>query len=236
MNADAVSGATESIDPAGQTVLDPFEVRVLAVLAEKESLTPDHYPLSVNALTGGCNQLSSRDPVMSITEEAVQDVLHRLIQKKLVTEISQAGARVPKYEHRMRIKWSLQQDKLAVLTVLMLRGMQTAAEIRARVVRIHEFASAADIEAGLQFLIDKFPPLAVRLARSPGAKEARYAHLLSAEGIPIPQEIAAGLPSNRMAEPLLQDRITHLEQEVSRLRSEVASLSLQFDAFKKQFD
>ena len=118
--------------PAGAEILDPFEIRVLAVLAEKEALTPDNYPLSLNALVNGCNQLSSRDPVMSISEETVADVLQRLMQRKYVNGITQAGARVTKYEHRMRIKWSLEQDKLAVLTILMLRGLQTAGEIRTR--------------------------------------------------------------------------------------------------------
>jgi uncharacterized protein YceH (UPF0502 family) len=102
---------------------------VLAVLAEKEALTPDNYPLSLNALVNGCNQLSSRDPVMALSEETVAEVLQRLMQRKYVNGITQA-ARVTKYEHRMRIKWSLEQDKLAVLTVLMLRGLQTAGEIR----------------------------------------------------------------------------------------------------------
>src|SRR4051812_47664792 len=106
--------------------LDPFEIRVLAVLAEKEALTPDNYPLSLNAIVNGANQLSSRDPVMQLSEDVVHDVLNRLMQRKLVSGITQAGARVTKYEHRMRIKWSLEQDKVAILTVLMLRGLQTA--------------------------------------------------------------------------------------------------------------
>ena len=133
-------------------ILDPFEVRVLAVLAEKEALTPDNYPLSLNALTNGCNQLSSRDPVMQLTDEVVQDTLQRLIERKLVNGISQAGARVIKYEHRMRIKWTLEQDKVAVLAVLMLRGLQTAGEIRTRTGRLHEFKSVAEVETALQFL------------------------------------------------------------------------------------
>src|SRR3954463_9945603 len=98
-------------DPA--SVLDPAEIRVLAVLAEKEALTPDIYPLSLNALVNGCNQLSSRDPVMQLTDDVVHDTLQRLMQRKLAAGITQAGARVTKYEHRMRIKWSLEQDKLA---------------------------------------------------------------------------------------------------------------------------
>ena len=126
-------------------VLDPVELRVLAVLAEKEGLTPDNYPMSLNAIVNGCNQLSSRDPVMQISEAVVLDTLQRLAERKLVNAISQAGARVVKYEHRMRIKWTLEQDKLAVLTILMLRGLQTAGEIRTRSGRLHEFKTVADV-------------------------------------------------------------------------------------------
>ncbi len=113
--------ATGGADAAA--VLDPVELRVLAVLAEKEALTPDNYPMSLNAIVNGCNQLSSRDPVMQLSDDIVLDTLQRLTERKLVGAISQAGARVVKYEHRMRIKWTLEQDKLAVLTVLMLRGL-----------------------------------------------------------------------------------------------------------------
>lgn len=227
---------TEQANTAGSgpEILDPFEVRVLAVLAEKEALTPDNYPLSLNALTNGCNQLSSRDPVMSISEETVLDVLQRLVQKKLVSEVRQAGARVAKYEHRMRMKWTLEQNKLAILTVLMLRGIQTAGEIRSRSGRLHEFLTVADVEAGLQFLIDKFPPLVARLARAPGTKEARYAHLLSGEEILERQEMAASF-SGGLDMPR-QDRIVQLEAEVARLRTEVDRLTEQFESFKKQFD
>lgn len=230
------STLTENADSSRDRLdlLDPFEVRVLAVLAEKEALTPDTYPLSLNALTNGCNQLSSRDPVMSMSEETVMDVLQRLVQKKLVSEVRQAGARVAKYEHRMRMKWTLEQDKLAILAILMLRGIQTAGEIRARSGRVHDFASVAEVETGLQFLIDKYPPLVARLARAPGTKEARYAHLLSGDEVVERQEVAASFSSG--VEVSRQDRIGQLEEEVARLRDEVARLSEQFESFKKQFD
>src|SRR6478672_7411639 len=166
---------------AQSDLLDPFEIRVLGVLAEKESLTPDNYPLSLNGLQNGCNQLSSRDPVMSISEESVQQILERLIARKLVAEVRQAGARVVKYEHRMRMKWSLEQDKLAILAILMLRGVQTPGELRARSGRLHDFQAVAQVESGLQFLIDKYPPLVARLPRAPGTKESRYAHLLAGD-------------------------------------------------------
>jgi uncharacterized protein YceH (UPF0502 family) len=226
----------ENASPEADNLLDPFEVRVLAVLAEKEAFTPDTYPLSLNALVNGCNQLSSRDPVMSISEATVQDVLDRLIQRKLVAEVSQAGARVAKYEHRMRIKWALEQDKLSILTVLMLRGVQTAGEIRSRVGRMHEFASVAEVETGLQFLVDKYPPLVGRIARAPGTKESRYAHLLSGDEILERQELLAGSVSDAASGLSRADRIEYLEQEVARLTDAVASLTQQFENFKKQFE
>jgi uncharacterized protein len=228
MESESNEGGDASV--RSDLVLDAVEVRVLGVLAEKEALTPDNYPLSVNALTNGCNQLTSRDPVMSVSEDAVLDTLQRLIQKKLVSEVRQAGARVSKYEHRMRMKWSLEQDKLAVLALLMLRGMQTAGEIRSRSGRLHDFASVADVEAGLQFLIDKYPPLVARLPRAPGEKEVRYMHLLSGEDVPERALESVSAPTSR------QDRIAELESEVAHLRAEVASLSEQFDNFRKQFD
>nr|WP_217344897.1 DUF480 domain-containing protein [Noviherbaspirillum sp. L7-7A]MBV0879092.1 DUF480 domain-containing protein [Noviherbaspirillum sp. L7-7A] len=208
--------------------LDAVEVRVLAVLAEKEQLTPDNYPMSLNALVNGCNQLSSRDPVLTLAEEEVQDALDRLMAKKLAAEVSQAGARVAKYEHRMRLRWTLEQDRLAALVMLMLRGPQTAAEVRSRAGRMHEFGSAAAVEEALQFLIDKYPPLAVKLARAPGAKEARYAHLLTGETAEAVEQASA----QAVAAPR-QDRVSQLEAEVAQLREELARLSAEFAEFRR---
>lgn len=218
-----------------QFLLDAAEIRVLAVLAEKEALTPDSYPMSLNALTNGCNQLTSRDPVMSLSDGDVQTILQRLMEEKFVTEVHQAGARVSKYQHRLRVKWSLEQDKLAVLTILMLRGIQTAGEIRTRSGRLHDFSAIADVEAGLQFLMDKYPPLVARLPRTPGTKEARYVSLLSGEIFPESNEAAVSSASGA-AHVSRQDRITQLEEEVISLRQEVAGLTEQFQQFKKQFE
>lgn len=230
LNGGAVTGKNSD-------VLDVFEIRVLAVLAEKEMLTPDNYPLSLNALVNGCNQLSSRDPVMSISESTVQEVLQRLMQKKFVAEVRQAGARVSKYEHRLRMVWLLEQDKLAILTQLMLRGVQTAGEIRARSARQHDFSSIADVESGLQFLIDKYPPLVACLPKAPGTKESRYTHLLSGEDVLALQETAAGFVSGGVIiESSRHDRIGQLEEEVLCLRREVNWLSEQFETFRKQFE
>ncbi len=219
--------------PEDANLLDPFELRVLAVLAEKETLTPDVYPLSLNALTNGCNQLSSRDPVMSIAEATVQDALDRLQRRKLVAEVSQAGARVRKFEHRMRMKWSLEQDKTSVLTMLMLRGAQTAGEIRSRCGRLHDFASVAEVETCLQFLLDKFPPLVARLARAPGTKEARYMHLFSGAEAIERHELMAGAEAPASAGDA---RVDQLENEVARLKDAVAALSQQFEQFRKQLE
>ncbi|MCG2584187.1 YceH family protein [Massilia sp. TS11] len=215
----------------GALILDLFEIRVLAVLAEKEALTPDNYPLSLNALTNGCNQLSSRDPVMQLSEETVADTLARLSEARLVNTVAQPGARVVKYEHRMRIKWSLEQDKLAVLTILMLRGVQTAGEIRTRCGRLHEFKSVAEVETALQFLIDKYPPLVKRLELAPGTKEPRYGHLLAGE-----ESLAQAATAFGPAVAPAGGRVGELEQEVARLREELSALRSEFDTFKQQFN
>ncbi|MFC5474784.1 YceH family protein [Paraherbaspirillum soli] len=232
MNDDTVS------NPATQDqFLDQFEIRVLAVLAEKEALTPDNYPLSLNTLTNGCNQLSSRDPVMAIAESTVLDVLQRLMQRKLVVEVNQAGARVAKYEHRMRVKWVLEQDKLAVLTTLMLRGIQTAGELRTRTGRLHEFGSVTEVETALQFLADKYPPLVARLAKAPGTKESRYAHLLAGEDVLEQQFVAEAFAGgSAVTQGGRQDRVAMLEDEVASLRRHVDDLTAQFAEFKRQFE
>lgn len=228
------SGDSAGFDP--ETIrLDPIEIRVLGVMAEKESLTPDNYPLSVNALTNGCNQLSSRDPLMKLSEVEVQDALDRLIQRKLAAEVRQAGARVVKYEHRMRIQWTLEQDKLGALAVLMLRGPQTAAEIRSRTGRMHEFAAIGDTERALQFLMDKYPPLVFRLPRVSGTKEARYAHTFAGSEAHDAEE---GSKSSEASVPRgsAHERIAQLESEVEILRSELRQLQEAFAEFRKQFD
>jgi uncharacterized protein YceH (UPF0502 family) len=132
----------------------------------------------------------------------------------------------------MRIKWTLEQEKVAILTVLMLRGPQTVGEIRTRTGRLHEFKSIAEVEAGLQFLIDKYPPLVARLERAAGTKEPRYGQLLGGEAA-LAQEASAAAAG---AAPGSSGRIAQLEQEVATLREEVASLKAQFETFKQQFE
>lgn len=211
--------------------LTEIEIRVLGSLAEKEATTPDNYPLSLNSLVSACNQLTSREPVMNLSESEISAALDALVQKKLVSVIHQAGARVAKYEHKMRVKWMLEQNKLAVLTILMLRGWQTAGEIRNRVGRLHEFASVAEVEQCLEFLIDKYPPVVARLPIAPGTKEPRYAHLLAGDEASLDLGAITNTSSGGS-----KDRIGQLEQEVQELRQQVQELSTQLAEFRKQFE
>ncbi len=217
-----------------QEFLSAVEIRVLGALAEKEATTPDNYPMSLNGLVSACNQLTSRDPVMNLTEAEISEALDQLVQKKLASVIHQAGARVAKYEHKMRVKWMLEQNKLAVLTILMLRGWQTAGEIRTRVGRLHEFASVNEVEQCLDFLIDKYPPVVARLPIAPGTKEPRYAHLLAGDEASLHLESLNS--TNHSSSTNNKDRIAHLEEEVQTLRTQVQDLSAQFAEFKKQFE
>ncbi|NTV11218.1 MAG: DUF480 domain-containing protein [Zoogloea sp.] len=210
--------------------LDPIEVRALGVLIEKSFITPDNYPLSVNALAAGCNQLTGREPVMSLSDETVLDALRRLSERGLVSQRHQAGARVVKWEHQIRLRHSLTLPQQAILAILMLRGAQTAGELRARSERLHAFGDIAEVEAVLEQLADKYPPMAAPLPRAPGAKETRHVHLLGGDAVlteVIPTADAAAPRGSRMAE---------LEDEVRRLRQQVAWLTDEFENFRKQFE
>jgi uncharacterized protein YceH (UPF0502 family) len=166
--------------------LDPIQLRVLGSLIEKEITTPENYPLSLNSLIGACNQRSSRDPVLDLTEDQVRQALHALEELAIVTPVR--DARVPKYEHRLRTILNLRRDEIAVLCLLMLRGPQTPGELRSRADRLYTFDGIAQVQSTLERLAsratepDSDPaatgPLTVMLARQPGARENRYAHLL----------------------------------------------------------
>ena len=209
--------------------LDDFEARVLAVLIEKSFVTPDTYPLSVNALVTGCNQLTGREPVMSLSESTVLAALDRLAERGLVSQRHQAGARVSKWEHQIRLRYSLTPPMQAVLAILMLRGPQTVGEIRACCERMHAFASPAEVEDVLERLDDK--QLAMALPKAPGTKEARYAHLMCGEAA-IPQH---AFDADTGASAPRGSRVGELEEEVRRLRQQLDWLTGEFEAFRKQF-
>lgn len=221
--------------------LSAFEVRVLGSLAEKAFITPDTYPLSLNAVTMACNQVSNRDPVMQLTDETVQQTLNALREKKLVREWFPSGSRVPKFDHVLNEIYGLNEPQLAVLTLLMLRGFQTAGEIKGRSGRMYIFHEVERVESTLRTLMeDRETPLAIKLPKAPGTKESRYAHLLcgvlSVERQGVAESITSDAPQAIVISGKGDDRVSALEDEVQQLRAEVSWLSRQFETFKKQFE
>ena len=204
------------------------EARVIGCLIEKEITTPDQYPLSLNALTNACNQKTNRDPVLELSEAAVQQAVDSLMKKYMVSDKSAGyGGRVTKYKHRFcntefgSLKFSKQE--LGIICVLLLRGPQTPGELRARTNRLCEFADADEVETTLQNLMARTDgPFIARLARAAGARESRYAHLFSGsiESVEEPegQESAGDSPT-------LSSRVSRLEEDLRQLRAE-------FDALK----
>jgi len=204
--------------------LNEAEVRVLGSLVEKEATTPDYYPLSLNALCAACNQKSNREPVMALDEESVLSAVEGLQAKGLVLRTSGADHRVPKYSHRAGEVFNFDRREQAVLCVLMLRGPQTVGELRGRTERLHTFDSLTEVEATLERLMERTPPLVQKLARQPGEKEPRFAHLLSGE-------VVVHAPANAPLEhrPPVEDRIARIEEDL-------AALKQQFEEFRKSFE
>lgn len=200
--------------------LNDLEIRVLGCLIEKEHTTPDLYPLSLNSLTNACNQKSSRDPVLSLTEAEVANTLEILESKRLILAESGFGSRVIKYKHRFcNTEFSelkLSQAELAVLCVLFLRGAQTPGELRSRCARIHSFNNVAEVEAVLQEMQQGESPLITMLPREAGRREARFAHLFGDAPIKTSSASCAEVAPDQVAQ--LQARIAELESEVERLK------------------
>jgi uncharacterized protein YceH (UPF0502 family) len=219
------------------TVLDEVEVRVLGALVEKQITTPEYYPLTLNALVLACNQKSNRHPVVAYDEETVNGAIESLRGKNLVYVFYGSTSRVPKYKHMMGEIFELGPQELALMCVLMLRGPQTVGELRGRTDRLYDFSGLNEVEETLRLLSDKEPQsLAVKLARQPGQKEVRYAHLLSGEvSIDYAPE-REGASAEDASKPVRSDRIKDLEQEVETLKGEVNRLRQEFEDFKKQFD
>ena len=209
--------------------LSDVEVRILGCLIEKEATTPDNYPLSLNALTNACNQLSNREPVMSLGDDQVKWAVNSLRQQSLVRAIQPSDARVMKFQHLLTEKLDLDQPARAVLCVLMLRGPQTLGEIKTRTNRLAELTSLGDVEAAVRGLIAR--DLAVEMARRPGQKETRYAHLLSGPPREAPADAPVDIPA---AEPP-RDRIADLEASLDDVRRELAELRARFEDFTRQF-
>jgi uncharacterized protein YceH (UPF0502 family) len=212
-------------------LLNDIDARVLGSLIEKEITTPDYYPLSLNALINACNQKNNREPVMNLDEPAVRDALRSLGEQRLAGPASGADSRVTKYEHRVYDSMKLDRREIAVLCVLLLRGPQTPGELRGRTERMYQFPELSDVQATLQKMMQREPALVTMLARQPGTKEARYAHLLSGE-------VQAWEPAQTVVATTGadNDKIAKLENEVAALREEVENLKSQFAEFRKQFE
>lgn len=209
--------------------LDVVAVRVLGSLIEKEFTTPDNYPLTLNALVAACNQTSNRDPVLTLDEATVSKSLDDLAQRSLVRGVHRSDSRAKRYRHLMSESLKLHPAELAAMCVLLLRGAQTAGEIRTRTARMFEFVDLKHVDVTLQALMTLPTPLVAQLPRRPGQKEVRYAHLLSGE--PAVDATESG-PATAPVEP---DRIEALEQAVDSLRAEMAELRARFEEFRRQF-
>lgn len=206
---------------------DAVEIRVLGCLIEKQRTTPDVYPLSLNSLRAACNQATSRDPVVSYDETTIRAALERLARKRWARLASGTGSRAVKYRHLFDEALGLDDPKMALLCVLMLRGPQTVGELKQRSERLRQFGSLAEVEETLGSLIEK--NLVARLARRPGQKEERYTQLLGDEvdtgSDAAGAETAASFVSAPAAD-LADPRIAALEERVRRLEAEVAELRL----------
>jgi uncharacterized protein len=204
----------------------PVEARVLGVLAEKQRTVPDTYPMTLNALVAGCNQKTSRDPVMEVSDAQAQEALDSLRGMSLVIESS--GGRVLRYAHNMERVLQIPSQSTALLAILMLRGPQTAGELRINCDRLHKFADISAVEGFLQELSERpAGALVVELARQPGARENRWAHLLC--GAPAPEQYTAPVPPASRSDETgelaaLRARVDALEAEVAELKGLLASM------------
>jgi len=222
---------------AGEIVLDAAETRVLGSLVEKQITTPDGYPLSLNALVNACSQSSNRDPIVAYGEAAVRRAVESLRDRKLAFVFEGAASRVAKFGHRLNETLGLSPPETAALCVLLLRGPQTAGEIRGRTGRLHPFANLTEVETTLQALASRAPqPLVAKLPRQPGRKESRYAHLLSGQPIAAPPETAPPLEAAPAAGPATDDPVTRLEQEVAHLRDELANVKTHLEELRQRLN
>jgi len=211
--------------------LTAAEARVLGTLMEKARTVPDSYPMSLNAIAAGCNQKSSRDPLTNFSESEVQEALDGLKRRSLA--FTTRGSRVDRWEHNFQRALVVPEQSAVLLALLMLRGPQTAGELRIHSERWYRFADISSVEAFLDELGNRTEerggPLVVQLPRAPGAREARWAHLLCGPvetATPAAQEAAAAAPAATGAVGLA-GRVAALESEVARLRAQLEDLSAQ---------
>lgn len=237
------SGTPEAERPPSNfviPVLNAEELRVLGCLMEKQFLTPDVYPMTLNGIVTACNQKTSREPVVAYDDATALHTLDALQAKGLTTKIVGGDNRVPKYREWLSEKTGLRVSELAVLCVMMLRGPQTVNELKDRTNRIHEFADVDEVETVLERLAVREPQrLVIRLPRLAGQKEPRSMHLL-AGAVDVDElqahSVAAHAPSGSPVRSVLEERLQRLEMENAELRERMSSLEAQFAEFRKQFE
>ena len=199
--------------------LDAVETRVLGALLEKELLTPDVYPMTLPGLLAACNQKTSREPVTELSAAEATAALDRLRELVLVWKVT--GGRAEKWEHNLEAKWQAGKPEKAILALLLLRGAQTAAELRARAERMHELASVEAAEELLGAMAAHAEPLVAELPRRPGQKETRWTHLVS--GAPPAEASSPRAAAPPRLSPM-EERLLALEERVGALEAELAAL------------
>lgn len=208
--------------------LSPEEARVLAVLLEKQHTVPDSYPLSLNTLTLGCNQKTAREPVMQLSEAEVLQAINGLKELNLVNEVS--GSRVVRFEHNAPKGLGVPSQSAALLTMLVLRGPQTSAELRLHTERLHRFADISSVEGFLEELAEREPRRVIKLPKAPGEREPRWAQLLCGQAHAHTQgaqataqalhtAAAAGSPFGAG-----DDELAQIKAEQARMGAELAQL------------
>jgi uncharacterized protein len=216
--------------------LNPVETRILGCLLEKERITPETYPLSLNSLVAACNQSTNREPVVSYDERAVEAGVDSLRAKKLATLILGAGSRVPKYRHTFFDHFVLNDREVALLCVLLLRGPQTPGELRTRAERLQFFDSLEQVESFLGELAKGDDPLVRVLPPRPGQKEKRYVQLIAGEPV-LPPRAEEEIPySASERQNRDRTRVEDLENDILNLRKDLQQLREEFTSFRKQFE
>jgi uncharacterized protein YceH (UPF0502 family) len=221
-------------DALNMNTLSPDQCRIIGVMLEKEVTTPEQYPLSLNGITIGCNQKSNREPVMSLSEDDVQNDVDELVQMKLLMVDYKAVSRVNKYIHRFcntefgSLKFTPQQR--AIICVLFLRGPQSPGELRARTNRLADFADVNDIETTLnQLQVFNGQALVKKLDREPGKRDSRYVHLfVDIDEVSLAESSHVEVESS-LSESNLDQRVTALEQQVAALTEQIVCLTELFD-------
>jgi uncharacterized protein YceH (UPF0502 family) len=205
--------------------LTPVQSRIVGCLIEKEMATPDNYPLTMNALLAACNQTSNRNPVTKLEEPTVSNALENLRAMQVVRIVYSRSNRADKFRHVLGEVLGLEPEHLALLSVLMLRGPQTASELRSRTERLHPFASQEEVDDALRELAGRNEPLVARLERRPGQKENRWAHLVGGD---LAEAMAGDDEDDDRSDdprpPPRTDRIAAVEEAVADLRADLERL------------